>query len=152
MRCQIVIASKQPVYRERFVFLPSQEHWSDLTACTLDAIVVHPKPKVKHLCESSPCTHAVCINSSLALDVRSFWARCWCAIRIMSVMALVQRLVTGERWSYVIICVCLDVHAFPLAIVCVDEWGVQSCHMGRLREVLRQALYSRANSKCQWSP
>lgn len=155
MQGQIVIASKQPVYREWLVFLPSQDHWSDLTVYTLDAIVVNPKPKVKHLCESSPCTHAVCINSSLALDVCPLWARCWCAIRKMSVMALVQRLVTGERWNYIIICLCLEVYASPLAVVCVgfiDEWGFLSCHMGQLREVLHQVLYSRVNSKCQWSP
>lgn len=84
-----------------------------------------------------------------------FWARCWCAIRKMSVMALVQRLVTGERWYYIIICLCLDVYASPLAVVCVgfvDEWGFLSCLKGHLREVLHQVLYSRVNSKCQWSP
>lgn len=69
-------------------------------------------------------------------------------------MALVQRLVTGERPCYVIICPCRNAHAFPLAIVCVgfiDEWGFLSCHTGHLREVLHQVLYSRVNSKCQWS-
>lgn len=73
----------------------------------------------------------------------------------MSVMALVQRLVPGESPYYIIICLCCDTHAFPLAIVCVgliDEWGFLSCHMGPLREVLHQVIYSCGNSKCQWSP